>query len=30
VKELADRFLAHYDDPATCSYTALHFSRGRV
>jgi len=30
VEELADRFLAHYDDPATCSYTALYFSRGRV
>jgi SAM-dependent methyltransferase len=30
VKELTDRILAHYDDPATCSYTALHFTRGRV
>jgi SAM-dependent methyltransferase len=30
MKELADRFLAHYDDPATCSYTSLHFTRGRV
>jgi SAM-dependent methyltransferase len=30
VKELTDRFLAHYDDPATCSYTSLHFTRGRV
>jgi SAM-dependent methyltransferase len=28
--ELIDRFLAHYDDPATCSYTALYFTRGRV
>jgi SAM-dependent methyltransferase len=25
-----DRFLAHYDDPATCSYTALYFTRGCV
>jgi ubiquinone/menaquinone biosynthesis C-methylase UbiE len=27
---LIDRFLAHYDDPATCSYTALYFTRGRL
>jgi ubiquinone/menaquinone biosynthesis C-methylase UbiE len=27
---LIDRFLAHYDDPATCSFTALYFTRGRV
>jgi hypothetical protein len=26
----ADRFLAHYDDPTTCSYTSLYFTRGRV
>jgi SAM-dependent methyltransferase len=25
-----DRFLAHYDDPTTCSYTSLYFTRGRV
>jgi ubiquinone/menaquinone biosynthesis C-methylase UbiE len=25
-----DRFLAHYDDPATCSFTELYFTRGRV
>jgi ubiquinone/menaquinone biosynthesis C-methylase UbiE len=25
-----ERFLAHYDDPATCSYTALYFTSGRV
>jgi SAM-dependent methyltransferase len=25
-----DRFLAHYDDPMTCSYTSLYFTRGRV
>jgi ubiquinone/menaquinone biosynthesis C-methylase UbiE len=24
------RFMAFHDDPATCSYTALHFTRGRV
>jgi ubiquinone/menaquinone biosynthesis C-methylase UbiE len=27
---LIDRFLAHYDDPATCSFTALYFTWGRV
>ena len=27
---LIDRFLAHYDDPATCSFTTLYFTRGRV
>jgi ubiquinone/menaquinone biosynthesis C-methylase UbiE len=30
VDELIDRFLAHYDDPSTCSFTALYFTRGRV
>lgn len=25
-----ERFLAHYDDPTTCSFTALYFTRGRV
>ncbi len=29
-EELIDRFLAHYDDPTTCSFTALYFTRGRV
>ena len=24
------RFLAHYDDPATCSFTSLYFTSGRV
>jgi ubiquinone/menaquinone biosynthesis C-methylase UbiE len=24
------RFLDHYDDPTTCSYTSLYFTRGRV
>jgi SAM-dependent methyltransferase len=24
------RFLAHYDNPATCSFTSLYFTRGRV
>ena len=24
------RFLNHYDDPTTCSYTSLYFTRGRV
>jgi ubiquinone/menaquinone biosynthesis C-methylase UbiE len=28
--ELIDKFLAHYDDPTTCSFTALYFTRGRV
>jgi ubiquinone/menaquinone biosynthesis C-methylase UbiE len=27
---LIDGLLAHYDDPATCSFTALYFTRGRV
>lgn len=27
---LIGRFLANYDDPATCSFTALYFTRGRV
>jgi len=27
---LVKRFLAYYDNPATCSFTALYFSRGRV
>ena len=27
---LIDQFFAYYDDPATCSYTALYFTRGRV
>jgi SAM-dependent methyltransferase len=27
---LVKRFLAHYDDPATCSFTSLYFTRGRV
>ena len=30
VDRLLERFLAHYDDPATCSFTSLHFTRGRV
>jgi hypothetical protein len=30
VTELKDRFMAHYDNPATCSYTSLHFTCGRV
>jgi SAM-dependent methyltransferase len=30
VTQLIDRFLAHYDDPATCSFTSLHFTRGLV
>ena len=30
VTQLIDRFLAHYDDPATCSLTSLHFTRGPV
>jgi hypothetical protein len=30
VNALVDRFLAHYDDPETCSYTSLHFTRGLV
>jgi len=25
-----DRLLTHYDDPATCSFTSLYFTRGRV
>jgi SAM-dependent methyltransferase len=27
---LVKRFLAYYDDPATCSFTSLYFTRGRV
>jgi len=27
---LVKRFLAFYDNPATCSFTALYFTRGRV
>ena len=27
---LIDQFFAYYDDPGTCSYTALYFTRGRV
>ena len=30
VDRLLERFLAHYDDPATCSFTSLHFTRGLV
>jgi SAM-dependent methyltransferase len=30
VNALIDRFLAYYDDPSTCSFTSLHFSRGLV
>ncbi len=30
VNKYVGRFLAHYDDPATCSYTTLYFTRGRV
>jgi SAM-dependent methyltransferase len=30
VTALVDRFLAHYDDPSTCSFTSLHFTRGQV
>jgi SAM-dependent methyltransferase len=30
VNRLVERFLAHYDDPATCSYTSLYFTGGRV
>jgi ubiquinone/menaquinone biosynthesis C-methylase UbiE len=25
-----DQFFAYYDDPATCSYTTLYFTRGKV
>ena len=28
--QLINRFLAYYDDPATCSFTTLYFTRGRV
>jgi SAM-dependent methyltransferase len=28
MNQLLDRFLAHYDDPTTCSFTSLHFTRG--
>jgi len=27
---LGERLLSHYDDPATCSFTELYFTRGRV
>ena len=27
---LIERLLAHYDDPMTCSFTELYFTRGRV
>ena len=27
---LIDQFFAYYDDPATCSYTALYFTRSQV
>jgi ubiquinone/menaquinone biosynthesis C-methylase UbiE len=27
---LRERLLSHYDDPATCSFTELYFTRGRV
>jgi hypothetical protein len=30
VDRLLERFLAHYDDPATCSFTSLYFTRGIV
>jgi ubiquinone/menaquinone biosynthesis C-methylase UbiE len=30
VSRYIERFLAHYDDPATCSYTSLHFTTGQV
>jgi len=30
VTQLVDRFLAHYDDATTCSFTSLHFTRGLV
>jgi hypothetical protein len=30
VTALVDRFLAHYDDPSTCSFTSLHFTRGQA
>jgi SAM-dependent methyltransferase len=29
VSRFIERFLAHYDDPATCSYTSLYFTIGR-
>jgi hypothetical protein len=28
--EFIERLMAHYDDPMTCSYAALYFTRGRV
>jgi hypothetical protein len=30
VDRFVKRFLDHYDDPTTCSYTSLYFTRGRV
>ncbi len=30
VDRFIDRFLAYYDDPATCSFTTLYFTSGRV
>jgi SAM-dependent methyltransferase len=30
VDRLLERFLAHYDDPTTCSFTTLCFTRGRA
>ena len=30
VDRLLERFLAHYDDPATCSFTSLYFTSGIV
>jgi SAM-dependent methyltransferase len=30
VSWLEEKFLAHYDDPTTCSYTSLYFTSGRV
>jgi hypothetical protein len=28
--QFVQAFLSYYDDPATCSMTALHFTQGRV
>jgi ubiquinone/menaquinone biosynthesis C-methylase UbiE len=28
--QFIERLMAHYDDPMTCSYAALYFTRGRV
>ena len=30
MNQLVERFLAHYDNPSTCSFTSLHFTRGLV